>query len=150
MSNGATGDRETSAEETRTDEQSASGADAPEASDDAAVGESQKSQEELRHDIEETREELGDTVDALSQKADVKAQVSQAVDEQKRKVRAKQEEIRSKVSSAGGGSGGDAAERANELVGQLAERASRQPLPYLGGAAATGLVVGLLLRGRRS
>lgn len=115
----------------------------------ATSGEAAKSPEELRHDIEETREELGDTVDALSQKADVKAQVKEAADERKEKVRAKQAELKEKVSGIGGGAGGDAGETAKDLLGQLSERASRDPLPYLGGALAAGLLVGMALRGRR-
>ncbi len=106
--------------------------------------------EQLRGDIAETREELGDTVEALSQKADVKAQARGAVDEQKAKLRAKRDELKEKVSGAGGSSegGGDAGQRARALVDQVSQRASRQPLPYLGGALAAGLVVGLVLRGR--
>lgn len=133
MSNGSTGDRET--------------AEPPSGS---PGDEAQKSQEELRRDIEETREDLGETVDALSQKADVKAQLTGAVDEQKEKLRAKQQEIKQKMSSAGGGAGGDAGERAKDVLGKLAAQASAQPLPYLGGALAAGVVLGLLLRGRSS
>ncbi len=107
------------------------------------------SQEQLRRDIEETREDLGETVDALSQKADVKAQAKQAAEEQKARVREKQQQIKEKVSGAGGGAGGDAGQQAKDALGTLAERASREPLPYLGGALALGLVLGLILRGRR-
>ncbi len=150
MSEKATRKKETAAE-SPTEEQSAVGTTAePEAEPGSVGDETQKSQEELRQDIEETREELGDTVDALSQKADVKAQVSGAVDEQKQKLRAKQDEVKEKVSGLGGGAGGDAGERAKDVMGQLAERASAKPLPYLGGAAAVGLLVGMALRGRGS
>jgi ElaB/YqjD/DUF883 family membrane-anchored ribosome-binding protein len=148
MSNGAAEERGMSAEEPRTEEQAGAGADEEEPP--SVADESTKGQEELREDIESTREELGETVDALSQKADVKAQVSSAVDEQKEKLRSKQEEPKHKVSGAGGGAGGDAGERAKVAMNQLAERASRQPLPYLGGAVGIGLVVGMVLRGRRS
>ncbi len=111
-------------------------------------GERERSEEELRRDIEQTREGLGDTVDALSQKADVKAQVKGVADEQKAALRAKRYELKQKV-SAGGGGGGDAAERAKQLLDDVAERTSRRPLPYLGGALAAGVFAGLLLRGRR-
>ena len=76
--------------------------------------------------------------------------MSGAVDEQKQKLRAKQDEVKEKVSGLGGGAGGDAGERAKDAMGQLAERASAKPLPYLGGAAAVGLLVGMALRGRGS
>jgi ElaB/YqjD/DUF883 family membrane-anchored ribosome-binding protein len=150
MSDDATRNRETSADEPRTEEQAAAASGGPEAESRSVGKEAQRSQEELRQDIEETREDLGDTVDALSQKADVKSQMQQAVGDQKDKLRAKQEEIKQKVAGASGGAGGDAGARAKDLMSQVAERASSQPLPYLGGAAAVGLVVGLALRGRRS
>lgn len=143
----STENRQPSADDPPTEEGTAAAGDTEEAT---GTDPGSKSPEELRGDIEATREELGDTVDALSQKADVKAQVSGAVDEQKAKLRAKQEEITQRVSGAGGGAGGDAQERARAAVDQLAERASRQPLPYLGGALAAGLLVGMVLRGRRS
>jgi chromosome condensin MukBEF ATPase and DNA-binding subunit MukB len=115
--------------------------------------ESAKAPEELERDIEQTREELGDTVDALAQKADVKTQLKGAADEQKTKLRAKQEEIKQKFSGAGGGGdsgprGGEARERAKQLQDELVARTSRQPLPYLAGALVAGLLIGLSLRGR--
>jgi ElaB/YqjD/DUF883 family membrane-anchored ribosome-binding protein len=129
-------------------------ASAPEAGEVHTGGESggqeaAKSPDELRGEIEETREELGDTVDALAQKADVKAQVRRVADEQKAKARATQQRVRDRVSSVGGGRGGDAGEQAKTALANLSERASTQPLPYLGGAAAAGLVLGMLLRGRK-
>lgn len=150
MSEKATRKERASTDEPPTEEQSAGATGDPEGEPGSTGVEAQKSQEELRRDIEETREELGDTVDALSQKADVKAQVSGAVDERKQKLRAKQDEVKGKVASLGGGAGGDAGERAKDAMGQLADRASAKPLPYLGGAAALGLLVGIALRGRGS
>lgn len=116
-------------------------------SDDAA-----KSPEELQRDIKQTREDLGDTVDALSQKADVKAQAQDAISEQKAKLRAKRDEIKDKISGEGGSdeTQGSAGQRVKAIVQQLSQRASSQPLPYLGGALAIGVIVGLVLRGRNS
>ena len=119
---------------------------------DERQAETAQSREELQRDIEQTRQDLGDTVDAMAQKADVKAQVKSAADEQKAKLRAKTEEVKQKFSGATGGAGtggGEATQRVKQLLDELAERASRQPLPYLGGALAAGLFIGLLLRGRR-
>lgn len=116
----------------------------------AQGGQTAKTPEQLQRDIERTREELGDTVEALAEKADVKAQARAAVDERKQKLRDKRDELKEKVSGGGGqsASGGEAAERARALAGQLAQRTSQQPLPYLGGPLAVGVVVGLVLRGR--
>ena len=149
MSNGSAEKRKKPASDPATKEPTA-GAGGAGSSSGSGGEEAAKSQEEIRHDIEQTREELGDTVDALSQKADVKAQMSDAVDEQKEKLRAKKEEIKAKVSGAGEGGGGDAGERVKTMMNGLVGRASRNPLPYVGGAAAAGLLVGLFLRGRRS
>jgi hypothetical protein len=118
-------------------------ADPPDATD--------KSPEELQRDIERTREDLGDTVDALAQKADVKAQAKDAAGEQKERLRAKGEEFKERISgaSATGGEEGEASDQARRLMASLADRTSRQPLPYLGGSLVAGLVLGRLLLPRR-
>jgi ElaB/YqjD/DUF883 family membrane-anchored ribosome-binding protein len=127
---------------------------AGEPSESPAAGspdETAKSPEELQRDIEQTRESLGDTVDALAQKADVKAQAKEVADEQKERLRAKSEEFKERVSGvAGGGDGdGDAAQQARRMMDSLGEPATRQPLPYLGGALVAGVVLGRLLLPRR-
>jgi hypothetical protein len=74
---------------------------------------------ELRRDIEETREELGDTVEALAQKADIKARVSEKVEERKAALR--------------------------ERKAQVAHTTQERPIPAIGVALATGLLLGWLL-----
>jgi ElaB/YqjD/DUF883 family membrane-anchored ribosome-binding protein len=150
MSTGPQPPREPSGEEPQASEQL--GAAGATSATSEAQGESAKSPEELQRDIEQTRQDLGDTVDALAQKADVKAQLKDAADEQKAKLRAKGEEVKQKVTSAGGdgGGGGQAGQRAKQLSDEVASRTRRQPLPYLGGAFAAGVFFGLVLRGRRS
>jgi ElaB/YqjD/DUF883 family membrane-anchored ribosome-binding protein len=53
-----------------------------------AVGEEQKTPDEIRRDIEGTREELGDTAAALAAKTDVKARAEEKVEDVKSKVQA--------------------------------------------------------------
>ena len=105
-----------------------------------AADQTAKTPPELERDISETRQRLGDTVDAISQKADVKAQLKDAAEEQKAKLSAKREQVGQRLS--GGGAKGDAAQQARRLANELAERTSRQPLPYLCGALVLGVIAG--------
>lgn len=50
--------------------------------------------------------------------------------------------------AGGGEGGGEAGQRGQAVVTELTKRASQQPLAYLGGAAALGVFVGMLLRGK--
>lgn len=109
---------------------------------------SDKSPDELERDIEATRGELGETVDALAQKADVKAQVTEKLDQRKGQLRAKQEELKQKLSSGDGEDGGPSAEQLKHAAGQVAQRADEQPRAFIAGAFTVGVAVGLVLRGR--
>ena len=110
-----------------------------------------KAPEELQRDIEQTRADLGDTVDALSQKADVKAQLKAATNEQKAKLRAKREQFAQRLAQRSGDGGGrrDVAAQGQRIASELAERTSRQPLSYLGGALAVGVLLGRLMAPHR-
>jgi ElaB/YqjD/DUF883 family membrane-anchored ribosome-binding protein len=117
-----------------------------------ATEEPQKSPEEIRREIEETREELGDTVEALSEKADVKGQISEKVEERKQALRAKQAELKEKVTGArqqaSEATPEDLKQKASQAGTVVSEQARQRPIPTIVGALVVGLLLGRLLRKR--
>ena len=108
------------------------------------TGVSQESQsqnpEQLRSEIEETREDLGETVAALASKTDVKSRAKEKVDDVKSKVTGKKDDVAGKVTEA-----------TPDSPGQVGDAVKGNPVPVaVIGALAAGLIVGILIRRRRS
>jgi hypothetical protein len=98
--------------------------------------------QEIRRDIESTRGEMGDTVEALAEKADVKTQAQRKVDEVKRTVAAKREELMGKAKQASPDGAGSAAST-------VSQKARENPVPVaVAGAFAFGLMLGRRSRRR--
>jgi ElaB/YqjD/DUF883 family membrane-anchored ribosome-binding protein len=96
--------------------------------------------EQLRTEIEETREDLGETVAALASKTDVKSRAREKVTDVKSRVSGKKDEVAGKVTEA-----------APDSPGQAGEAVKRNPVPVaVIGALTAGLIVGILIRRRRS
>jgi ElaB/YqjD/DUF883 family membrane-anchored ribosome-binding protein len=108
--------------------------------------------EEIRREIEETREELGDTVEALSEKADVEGQISEKVEERKQALRAKQAQLKEKVTGArqqaSEATPEDVKQKASQAGTVVSEQARQRPIPTIVGALVVGLLLGRLLRKR--
>jgi hypothetical protein len=108
----------------------------------------ERTPEEIRRDIERARLELGETAAALAEKTDVKAQARAKVEELKRTVQQRREQLMGRTGGGGAarGSDGGVGAAANQLV--AAARAN--PLPFsAAGAFAAGLAIGWLIRRRR-
>jgi Protein of unknown function (DUF3618) len=118
-----------------------------------------RSPEEIRADIEATRAELGDTVEALAGKTDVKARGQAKVEEVKENVRAKKDEVTSKIGGGGesgafgGGTatggqpgGGDSAQaKAQAQAQQIVAKVRENPAPVaIGIALLAGFIAGKL------
>jgi ElaB/YqjD/DUF883 family membrane-anchored ribosome-binding protein len=96
--------------------------------------------DEIRRQIEQTRERMGETTDALSYKADVPSRVGDA-------VREKRDQALNLLGGAGNQvpSGDEMKARGR----QAARLAQDNPLALAAGAAALGLLVGLILPSTR-
>jgi hypothetical protein len=110
----------------------------------AAVGNEQKSPDEIRREIEDTRQDLGDTAAALAAKTDVKARAKEKVEGVKQTIADKKESFA--ASSTGAGNNGGAAAQANAAAAQVRAKAQANPLP----TAAIAAFVGGFLFGRIS
>lgn len=113
-----------------------------------------KTPEELRGEIAEARSELGDTVEQLAAKADVKGRAQDKVEETKERARGKLEEGREQVRHATERVQAEAQQKRAEGVHTedlqaVAEKAKDNPAVPIGIAVGVGLVVLLVLRGRR-
>jgi len=109
--------------------------------------------EEIRREIAGTREELGDTVEALSEKTDVKRQVSEKAEERKQALRAKQGQLKEKVTGArqqaSEATPEDVKQKASQATTAVSEQTRQRPIPMIVGAMVLGLLLGRLLRKRR-
>jgi hypothetical protein len=103
------------------------------------VDQRERTPEQIQAEIDQARGELGDTVAAVAEKADVKSQARQRMDEAKRAVQAKREELigRARAGAPDSGAAG---------MQQVTTRARENPMPMAVGGA---LVLGFLF-GRRS
>ena len=126
----------------------------PAGEDPAVRSDTAKTPEELRGEIAEARSELGDTVEQLAAKADVKARAQDKVEETKERARGKIEEGREQVRHATERVQAAAQEKRaegihTEDVQAVAQKAKDNPAVPIGIAVGVGLVVLLVLRGRR-
>ena len=78
----------------------------------------------------------------------MKAQLQERVEERKRALRDRQEELKAKAGEVRGRVSGATPEDAKRAASQVAHTAEERPLPAVGLALAAGLVLGWLL-GRR-
>ncbi|HEV2768889.1 MAG TPA: DUF3618 domain-containing protein [Solirubrobacteraceae bacterium] len=126
----------------------------PAGEDPAVRSDTAKTPEELRGEIAEARSELGDTVEQLAAKADVKGRAQDKVEETKERARGKIEEGREQVRHATERVQAEAQEKRaegihTEDVQAVAQKAKDNPAVPIGIAVGVGLVVLLVLRGRR-
>ncbi|MET0614899.1 MAG: DUF3618 domain-containing protein [Thermoleophilaceae bacterium] len=96
--------------------------------------------DQIRTDIEDTRARMGDTAEALGHKADVPGRAREAVADKVGTVKEKFTGAKESVSDASP-SGADVKQGAHQAVGIAKEN----PLGLVLGAAAVGVVVGLLI-----
>lgn len=105
----------------------------------AAVGNAERTPEDIRRDIEKTRLELGDTAAALAAKTDVKARAKDKVEDVKQTIAGKKDSLTSSPSHGAGTSAGVAAH-----ANTAATKARENPIP----TAAIAAFVGGFLFGR--
>ena len=100
------------------------------------VDDEPRTPEQIRADIEQTREEVGDTAAALAAKTDVKARARDRVEELKREVRGKADDVTSKAQSTTPESAQQGGQKALGVV-------RSNPAPFvLGGAVLVAFLLG--------
>jgi len=94
--------------------------------------------DEIRHEIEQTRAELGDTVEALAERGDVKGRAKERIDDLRGSAQDKKDEFVSKAKA-------QTPESAATGARELAAKAQRKPLPVaVAGALIAGFALGRL------